>query len=108
MRSKLQRLMDDQENRDEEEYQEYVQERIKTVVAVLLPYEKGTTEYWNAIEHLKEWSHTNHDEIMIEECQTCDECGTMNRTVGLRMNVPMGNGNKKNLYLCDYCARGLE
>jgi len=49
----------------------YLSKIKKSVIIIKLPYKKGTTEYWNALDHLQEWSHINADEIEIIEKEEC-------------------------------------
>lgn len=39
----------------------------KVAITLILPYEKGTEEYENALEYLREFSAMNNNEILIEE-----------------------------------------
>ena len=77
-------------------------EEIKSKIVVLLPHERGTPEFENAMETLKEWSADNYNTYKFIICETCEICGAMNETV---IETKLPDGKK---YLCDYCLRGLE
>lgn len=69
-------------------------------IIVCLPYKKGTEEYKNAIQNLKEFSYENSQSIGLYECEMCEECGAINDTVERVKEFD----NEK---LCDYCFRTL-
>ena len=101
--SKFDRLIKDQENIAEQEYQDHLEEITKSKIVLCIPYEKGSPEYANFKLMFGDIIRDNEG-CSIIECDKCEDCGVINETVEQVTFDDDISGKRVSMLLCTYCA----